>query len=330
MYVCGPTVYGPPHLGHGRFSAGVRRAAPLPRRGAGYEVTYVSNITDIDDKIIERSRNEDRPAGRDRPAVREGVVEGDGRHRRRAPHPRSPRHRLRRADGGASSASWWTPGVAYETSDGVYFVAESVADYGLLARQSIDSLQAGARVEVDDDKRSPIDFALWEVEGQVGEPTSRRGRRRGAPGGRDGTPSAWSCRSTCWATASTCTVAVRTWPSPITRTSGPRPWPSGHTFARHWMHNGFVEVGGEKMSKSLGNFDNLLDLIQKSDPRAFRLLVLRSHYRSPGRGHQRHRRRRLGRPAPARHVRAPGRRAGPRVSPRPTSSTSSAASWTTT
>ena len=98
MYVCGPTVYGPPHLGHGRFSL-VFDVLRRYLEWSGYEVTYVSNITDIDDKIIERARNEGRPAGRDRQALREGLVEGDGRHRGQAPDPRSPRHRLRRADG---------------------------------------------------------------------------------------------------------------------------------------------------------------------------------------------------------------------------------------
>ncbi len=170
-------------------------------------------------------------------------------------------------------------GVAYETDDGVYFDAGSVADYGLLARQSLDSLRAGARVEVDDDKRSPIDFALWK-KAKPGEPSW---------------PSPWGDGRPGWHTE--CVVMSldllgdgfdlhgggQDLAFPHHENERAQAVALGHTFARHWMHNGFVEIDGEKMSKSRGNFTNLLDLIQSSDPRAYRLLVLRSHYRSRSR-----------------------------------------------
>ena len=153
-----------------------------------------------------------------------------------------------------------------------------MADYGLLARQSIDSLQAGARVEVDDDKRSPIDFALWK-KAKPGEPSwpSPWGRD-----GRDGTPSAWSCRSTCSATASTCTVAARTWPSRTTRTSGPRRWRSATPSPGTGCTTASSRWTARRCRRAWATSTNLLDLIEaSSDPRAFRLLVLRGHYRSP-------------------------------------------------
>jgi cysteinyl-tRNA synthetase len=168
-------------------------------------------------------------------------------------------------------------GAAYETSDGVYFDASSVDDYGMLARQSLDSLQAGARVEVDDDKRSPVDFVLWK-KAKPGEPTW---------------PSPWGPGRPGWHTE--CVVMSldilgdgfdlhgggQDLAFPHHENERAQAVALGHEFARHWMHNGFVEVDGEKMSKSLGNFTNLLDLEASSDPRAYRLLMLRSHYRSP-------------------------------------------------
>ena len=150
--------------------------------------------------------------------------------------------------------------------------------YGLLARQSLDSLRAGARVEENEEKRSPLDFALWK-KAKEGEPAWEAPWGAGRPG---------------WHTE--CVVMSldllgdglrppRRRPGPrlsrTTRTSGPRPWPRARPFARHWVHNGWVEVEGTKMSKSLGNFTSLTDLLARSDGRAYRLLVLRAHYRSP-------------------------------------------------
>ena len=275
MYVCGPTVYGPPHLGHGRFSL----VFDILRRyleWSGYEVTYVSNITDIDDKIIERANAEGRPADQIARKCEKVWWKGmDGIGVERPTH--DPHATAYVEQMVATIAELVGRGAAYETSDGVYFVAESVDDYGLLARQSLDSLRAGARVEVDDDKRSPIDFALWK-KAKPGEPSW---------------PSPWGEGRPGWHTE--CVVMAldllgdgfdlhgggQDLAFPHHENERAQAVALGRTFARHWMHNGFVEVEGEKMSKSLGNFTNLLDLIQSNDPRAYRLLVLRSHYRSP-------------------------------------------------
>jgi cysteinyl-tRNA synthetase len=168
-------------------------------------------------------------------------------------------------------------GIAYETSDGVYFQAERVEDYGLLARQSIESLQSGARVEANEEKRSPVDFALWKKV-KPGEPSW---------------PSPWGDGRPGWHTE--CVVMSldllgdrfdlhgggQDLAFPHHENERAQAVALGHRFATHWVHNGFVEVEGEKMSKSLDNFTNLLDLIETSDPRAYRLLVLQSHYRAP-------------------------------------------------
>jgi cysteinyl-tRNA synthetase len=275
MYVCGPTVYGPPHIGHGRFSL-VFDVLRRYLEWSGFEVTYVSNITDIDDHIIDRANTEGRPAeeiARKCEAVWWKGMDGIGVKRpTHDPHATAYVERMVELIGELVER-----GIAYETSDGVYFDAAQVDDYGLLARQSIDSLQAGARVEVDDDKRSPVDFVLWKL-AKPGEPSW---------------PSPWGAGRPGWHTE--CVVMSldllgegfdlhgggQDLAFPHHENERAQAVALGHRFANHWVHNGFVEVDGEKMSKSLGNFTNLLDMIESSDPRAYRLLILRSHYRSP-------------------------------------------------
>jgi cysteinyl-tRNA synthetase len=275
IYACGPTVYGPPHLGHGRMVL----VFDVLRRyltWAGNEVTFVSNITDIDDKIIERAQREDRDwseitqrceAVWYRAMKALGVERPD-----HDPHATAYVEQMVGLIGRLVDA-----GAAYETSDGVYFQADRVADYGLLARQSLDSLRAGARVEGSDEKRSPVDFALWK-KAKPGEPTWDSPWGPGRPG---------------WHTE--CVVMSldllgdgfdihgggQDLAFPHHENERAQAVAEGKRFARHWMHNGFVEVDGEKMSKSLGNVRNLVDLVEVYDPRAYRLLVLRSHYRSP-------------------------------------------------
>jgi cysteinyl-tRNA synthetase len=275
MYVCGPTVYGPPHLGHGRFSL-VFDVLRRYLRWAGNDVTYISNVTDIDDKIIERAQREDRD-WRDIAERCEAVwyraMDALGVERPDDdPHATTYVGRMieliaRLADQGA----------AYETTDGVYFQSERVEDYGLLARQPLDSLKAGARVEGSDEKRSPVDFALWK-KAKPGEPTW---------------PSPWGEGRPGWHTE--CVVMSldllgegfdihgggQDLAFPHHENERAQAVADGRQFARHWLHNGFVEVEGTKMSKSLGNVSNLLDLVDQYDARAYRLLVLQSHYRSP-------------------------------------------------
>ena len=170
-------------------------------------------------------------------------------------------------------------GAAYPTSDGVYFKVDTVADYGLLARQPLESLRAGAsgRVDTGEEKRSPLDFALWKL-AKPGEPRW---------------PSPWGDGRPGWHTE--CVVMSldllgegfdlhgggQDLAFPHHENERAQAVAAGCTFARWWAHNGFVEVGGEKMSKSLGNFTTLTDLLDAADPRAYRLLVLQSHWRAP-------------------------------------------------
>jgi cysteinyl-tRNA synthetase len=168
-------------------------------------------------------------------------------------------------------------GVAYQTSDGVYFSPEHVDDYGLLIHQPLESLRAGARVTAAEEKRSPVDFALWKTS-KPGEPSW---------------PSPWGPGRPGWHTE--CVVMSldllgegfdlhgggQDLAFPHHENERAQAVAAGRRFATRWVHNGFVEVAGEKMSKSLGNFSTVADLVERSDPRSFRLLVLRSHYRSP-------------------------------------------------
>jgi cysteinyl-tRNA synthetase len=275
MYVCGPTVYGPPHLGHGRFSL-VFDVLRRYLEWTGLEVTYVSNITDIDDNILKRAEAESRPwteITERCEAVWWQAMDAIGVKR-----PTSDPHATAYVEKMVGLVDRLVEvGMAYETSDGVYFQSERIEDYGLLARQSIDSLRAGARVETSEEKLSPVDFALWK-KAKPDEPAW---------------PSPWGDGRPGWHTE--CVVMSlellgegfdlhgggQDLAFPHHENERAQAVALGQQFAGHWVHNGFVEVGGEKMSKSLGNFTNLLDLIEEHDPRAYRLLVLRSHYRAP-------------------------------------------------
>jgi len=275
MYVCGPTVYDAPHIGHGRFTLVfdvLRRYLMF----TGLEVTYVSNITDIEDNIIERAAEQGIEPS-ELTATYEaawwkamdalGVLRPD-----EAPHATAyVGHMVDLV------ADLVARGSAYETDDGVYLSVAAVPGYGLLAHQPLDSLRAGARVEADPGKHSPLDFVLWK-KAKPGEPTWASPWGPGRPG---------------WHTE--CVVMSLDLLGdgfdlhggaidlifPHHENERAQAVATGRAFARHWVHNGWVTVDGEKMSKSLGNFTSLDDLLARSDPRAYRLLVLRSHYRSP-------------------------------------------------
>jgi cysteinyl-tRNA synthetase len=275
LYVCGLTVDGEPHLGHGRFTL----VFDVLRRYllfSGLEVNYVSNITDIEDKIIERAAAEGVPIDEFTAANEAlwwemvdalGVLRPD-----ETPHATAYVDRM--IDLVADLVG---RGVAYETTTGVYLSVLDVPGYGLLARQPLDSLRAGARIEADEEKRSPLDFVLWK-KAKPGEPSWDAPWGAGRPG---------------WHTE--CVVMSldllgegfelhgggQDLIFPHHENERAQAVADGKEFARHWMHNGWVTVGGEKMSKSLGNFTSLADLLARSDARAYRLLVLRSHYRSP-------------------------------------------------
>jgi cysteinyl-tRNA synthetase len=275
MYVCGPTVYGPPHIGHGRQVV-IYDVLRRYLTWRGYEVRHVSNITDIDDQIINRAADEGSEAAdvaRTYEQVWWEAVDALGVER-----PTDIPHATEYVDDMVALVQQFLDrGLAYQTSDGVYLDTSQVEGYGLLSLQSLESLQSGARVEVNDEKRSPIDFALWK-KAKPGEPWWP------APFG-DGRPG--------WHTE--CVVMSldllgegfdlhtggQDLRFPHHENERAQAVALGKRFANHWMHHAFLEMKGEKMSKSLGNVTNLVDLVAQHDPRAFRLLMLQSHYRSP-------------------------------------------------
>ncbi|HEX2040274.1 MAG TPA: cysteine--tRNA ligase [Acidimicrobiales bacterium] len=275
MYVCGPTVYDVPHIGHGRSAL----TYDILRRyleWRGLEVRHVSNVTDIDDNIINRAAEEGRTP--EEVAVEferawYDAVDALGVLRPTDdPHATAFVDRMLDLVGELLAAD-----LAYETSDGVYLDVEQVPGYGLLAQQPLEDLRSGARVEANEEKRSPLDFVLWK-KAKPGEPSW---------------PSPWGPGRPGWHTK--CVVMSLDLLGdgfdlhsggldlkfPHHENERAQAVALGHTFARHWMHHAFVEVGGVKMSKSLKNFTSLVDLLSKHDARAYRLLVLRSHYRSP-------------------------------------------------
>jgi cysteinyl-tRNA synthetase len=275
LYVCGSTVYDVPHIGHGRFTLVfdiLRRYLEF----CGLEVNHVSNVTDIDDKIIRRANDESRDW---RGVASEyEIAWWEGMDALGALRPKSAPHATDYIAEMITLVSQLVDReVAYETADGVYLSVSEVDGYGLLARQSLDSLRSGARVAVDEEKRSPLDFALWK-KAKPGEPTWDSPWGPGRPG---------------WHTE--CVVMAlgllgegfdlhgggQDLAFPHHENERAQAVALGLKFCNHWMHNGMVEVGGAKMAKSLGNFTTISELLTGTDPRAYRMLVGRSHYRSP-------------------------------------------------
>jgi cysteinyl-tRNA synthetase len=275
VYVCGPTVYGLPHIGHGRMNL----VFDILRRYllfGGLSVHFVSNITDVDDKIIKRAQDEGRTETEVAAEFEARWWEAmDGLETLRPDD--IPHATAYIADMVELIRDLLARNVAYETSDGVYLNVEKVPAYGLLARQSLDSLRAGARVEENEEKRSPLDFALWK-KAKEGEPSWEAPWGAGRPG---------------WHTE--CVVMSldllgdgfdlhgggQDLAFPHHENERAQAVAEDRPFAQHWMHNGWVEVEGTKMSKSLGNFTSLTDLLSQVDGRAYRILVLRAYYRSP-------------------------------------------------
>ena len=279
IYLCGPTVYGPPHLGHGRATL----VYDILRRyleWSGLEVRLVSNITDIDDKIIDRANREERPWQEITHKCEDVWFRAMEKLNVLRPTdvPHATEYVQQMVD---MIATLIERDRAYVTSDGVYLSVEDIDDYGLLAHQSLDDmLSGGGEREVfgADNKRHPADFALWKFS-KPGEPSW---------------PSPWGDGRPGW--HSECVVMSlellgegfdlhcggMDLKFPHHENERAQAVALGKEFANHWMHNGFVvDAEGEKMSKSLGNVANLLDLMEHYDPRAYRMVLLQTHYRSP-------------------------------------------------
>jgi len=279
VYLCGPTVYGPPHLGHGRATL-VYDVMRRYLEWTGLHVRLVSNITDIDDAIINRANNENRP-WQDITSKCESVWFQAMDKLGVARTTDVPHATEYVAEMVAMIGQLVDIGRAYTTDDGVYLSVESIEDYGLLVNQRLsDMIEGGGDREVfgAGNKRHPADFVLWKL-AKPGEPSW---------------PSPWGEGRPGW--HSECVVMSldllgegfdlhcggMDLKFPHHENERAQAVALGKRFANHWMHNGFVvDAEGEKMSKSLGNVANLLDLMEHYDARAYRMLLLQSHYRGP-------------------------------------------------
>ncbi|MEW5734597.1 MAG: cysteine--tRNA ligase [Thermodesulfobacteriota bacterium] len=276
MYVCGPTVYDASHMGHAR-SAVVFDVVYRYLRAKGFDVTYVRNFTDIDDKIINRAN-----------ALGISCEELSGRYIREF-HEDMDALFVLRPNEEPKATEFVGPivamveklvqkGVAYAVDGDVYFSVEVFPGYGKLSGRSLSDMDAGARVEVDDRKKSPFDFALWKS-AKPGEPSWESPWGPGRPG--------WHIECS----AMSLTHLGETFDihgggqdlifphheNEIAQSEAV----NGVPFVRFWMHNGFVNVNSEKMSKSLGNFFTIRQVLEKFHPEAVRLFLLSKHYRSP-------------------------------------------------
>jgi len=276
IYVCGVTVYDLCHIGHAR-SAVVFDSIYRYLRYRGYEVMFVRNFTDIDDKIIKKANEE----GIDWKAVAEKYIKefyiDMGRLGLEKPtfEPRASEHipeMIRLA------STLIEKGHAYQSGGDVFFSVEKFKDYGKLSKRNIEEMQAGARVEIDEKKKNPLDFALWKGS-KPGEPFWESPWGKGRPG--------WHIE---------CSVMSQKYlgetfdihgggkdlvfphhENEIAQSEAATAKP----FARYWIHNGFVNINKEKMSKSLGNILTLKEIFKDWHPEVIRLFLLSHHYRSP-------------------------------------------------
>jgi cysteinyl-tRNA synthetase len=277
MYVCGMTVYDYCHLGHARVMV-VFDVVYRYLRALGYEVTYVRNITDIDDKIIRRAAE----AGESMTALTERFIEAmheDAEALGILPPSDEPRATAHMDEILSMVETLIGKGLAYVAENGdVYYAVGSFPGYGKLSGKDPQDLRAGARVEVDEAKRDPLDFALWKS-AKPGEPAWDSPWGPGRPG--------WHIECSAM---STCALgnhfdihgggADLQFPhheNEIAQSEGA----TGEPFVNVWMHNGFVRVNEEKMSKSLGNFFTVREILQRFRPEEVRYFILTSQYRSP-------------------------------------------------
>jgi cysteinyl-tRNA synthetase len=280
VYVCGPTVYDLAHLGHARCYV-VWDVVVRHLRARGYEVKFVRNITDVDDKIIARAneRGEDAVALAARNAA---LFDEDMDALGNVRPDMAPKVTETMPEIVALIEVLVRKGHAYAPGNGdVYYSVRSFEEYGRLSRRNLDDLQAGARVEPGDAKRDPLDFALWKA-AKPGEPSWASPWGPGRPG--------WHIE---------CSAMTRkhlgerfdlhaggkdlVFPHHTNEIAQSAAATSDHPhaddFARYWLHNGFVQIDDEKMSKSLGNFKTVRDVLARYDAEALRWFLLGTHYR---------------------------------------------------
>jgi len=276
MYVCGPTVYDYIHIGNARpyviFDT-IRRYMEYK----GYDVNYVQNFTDVDDKIIKRA-NEENVSAKDIADrfVNEAIKDAEGLNVE--PATKNPRVTEEMPHIIEMIQTLVQKGFAYEVNGTVYFDTKSFKDYGKLSRKNVDELEAGARIEVDREKKSPVDFVLWKPF-KPGEPKWDSPWGEGRPG--------WHIE---------CSVMAKIYlgdtidihaggedlifphhENEIAQSEAA----NGKPFSKYWLHNGFINVDNEKMSKSKGNFFTLREIAKVIPYDVIRFFILNGHYRSP-------------------------------------------------
>ena len=276
MYVCGVTVYDLCHIGHAR-SAIVFDTIYRYFRYHGYDITFVRNFTDIDDKIIKRA-NEERV---DCKTIAERYIRefntDMGRLGLEKPsvEPRATEHIPEMIQ---LISTLIQKGFAYQGGGDIFFSVEKFKDYGKLSKRNLEDMQAGARVDIDEKKENPLDFALWKAS-KPGEPFWESPWGKGRPG--------WHIE---------CSVMSQkylgetldihgggrdlTFPHHENETAQSEA-ATGKPFVRYWIHNGFVNINKEKMSKSLGNILTIKEILKDWHPEVLRLFFLSHHYRSP-------------------------------------------------
>ncbi len=274
MYVCGPTVYDYSHLGHAKCYVSwdvVRRHLKYK----GYDLVEAMNFTDIDDKIINRAREsgEDWQAVAER-FIHEFWIDMDALGNERVElYPRATEHIPEMI---AHIEGLIAKGFAYAADGDVYYAVSRFDTYGQLSGRSLDQMQAGARVEIDERKRHPMDFALWKAS-KPGEPSWDSPWGPGRPG--------WHIECSAMVRKHLGdTIDIHTGGTDLLFPHHENEIAQSEalteqTFARFWLHNGFVAVGGEKMSKSLGNFTTIRELLKRYDPQTIRYFLLSMHYR---------------------------------------------------
>lgn len=276
MYVCGPTVYDSSHIGHAR-SVVVFDVIARYLRARSYDVTYVRNFTDVDDKIIHRAHE----LNMDSKTLSEKYIDEfhkdmDMLRVLRADHePKVTEH----IDSIITFISILIQrGRAYESEGNVFFAIDQFDDYGKLSGRNTEEMEAGSRVEIDERKRNPLDFALWKA-AKPGEPSWESPWGMGRPG--------WhiECSAMNYVFFGESfdihgggkDLIFPHHENEIAQSEGA----FGKAMAKYWIHNGFVNIDREKMSKSLGNFLMIKDVLKKYHPEVIRLFLLSNHYRSP-------------------------------------------------
>lgn len=277
MYVCGITPYAPSHLGHG-MSYVIFDVLRRYLEYLGYSVEYVQNFTDIDDKIIQKAKQQ----GIEPHELAERYIEefrGNMEALNVKPSDHTPLATEEIPDMINIIGSLIGKGYAYVSEGDVYFRVTKVAHYGKLGRRTIEGMMAGARVEVDNKKDHPMDFALWKA-AKPGEPSWESPWGPGRPG--------WHIECTAMALEYLGeTLDIHgggqdlIFPHHENETAQSEAFTEAVPFARYWVHHGLLQLGEDKMSKSLGNLVSLNEAVQRHSTDALRLFFLGSHYRNP-------------------------------------------------